>query len=160
MGAAHPWHCYSPKSMVFVENFRSIPSLVSRSLLIIISYLPALESSTWHFHVTIFIALRTGKDNYTFTIQLFVVFPACVLHFVEFTGLNLFLSFWVIRPLTIEEVHPLYNSIRKLLLSDLCRRTFIQPCIIGEWWFWIRLVILVFFCTGVLLIKISKRSEV
>ena len=70
MGAIHPWYGSSPHYMVFIESFWYIPRLLCRSLSIIISYRPEVDLSTWNFHITIFIALRLGKYNYTFTIKL------------------------------------------------------------------------------------------
>ena len=78
-----------------------------------------------------FIKLSTGKESSTLTIELVVNFPACVIHFVGFTGVYLFRTFLVIHPLTIMELHQLSNNRQKLLFSDISQRIFIHQCMIG-----------------------------
>ena len=54
--------------MTLSENLRSSPNVVSRYLPMIISYLPLVDLLTWHFHVTISVALNFGKQNVYFPI--------------------------------------------------------------------------------------------
>ena len=66
-GAKHPLHGTSSPMMIFSENLRSSTSAMSRSLPRIISYPPLVDSYTYRFHVTIFVALNSGKQESMFT---------------------------------------------------------------------------------------------
>ena len=70
----HPFYGLSPPNMMCLENLSSSPSSISRYLPRIISYLLLVESSTWHFHVMIFVALNYGREKSTITISLVVNF--------------------------------------------------------------------------------------
>ena len=89
MGAMNPWYGTSSYSIVLQDNLRFISKVVSRSLPIIILYQDSVELSTWHFHVTIFIALDYGDLNYVSPIELVVKFPDCVLHSMDVSVLYL-----------------------------------------------------------------------
>ena len=55
-------------------------SVVIKYLSRIISYLPLVDLSTWHFHVAIFVSLNSGRQKYMFTFFEVVNFPAWVSH--------------------------------------------------------------------------------
>ena len=93
------------------EKLISSPSVVSRYLPGIILYLPVVELSTWHLHVTIFFALNSGNQKSTFTFFEFVTFLAWVSHVVSTVSFDL--SFDVSLPITIVELIPLSNRIQK-----------------------------------------------
>ena len=103
---------------------------MSRSLPRIISYLPVVDLSTWHFHVMIFVALNYGKKIYMFTFFEVVNFPAWVPHIVCIVSFDL--RFEVSLPITIMELLPLSNIVRKFLNFDFPLQVFIQPYRIGE----------------------------
>ena len=130
MGSKHPSYVPSPPIMMFPENLISSPSAVNRSLPRIISYLLLVELSTWHFHDTILVALNSGKQNSMFAFCEVVNFPAWVSHVVsvEFFGLN----FYVSLPITVVELLPLSNRIRKSWNNYLPLQVFIQTCSIVE----------------------------
>ena len=121
MGNVHTWYGPPPNYMVSVECFRSIPRLVSRFLPIIILYQPSVELSTCHFHVMIFFALRSGKDNSTFTIKLVVKSPACVFHSTDihtsmyYRRVVVVLTFFILRNTEFVQHHAfIYNFRCKL----------------------------------------------
>ena len=87
--------------------FRSSPSAVSGSLPRIISYLPLVDLSIWHFHVTIFFALKSGKKKYTFSFFEVVNFLAWISRVVS----NVYFVFCF----DISLMLPLSNRIRKNL---------------------------------------------
>ena len=130
IGAEHPLCGPSLPCMVFSENFRSSPSVVSSSLPSIISYLPVVDSSTWHFHVMIFVALNSGKQKSMFNLFEVVNFPAWFSHIVSTVSSDL--SFDVSLSITIVELPPLSNRIQKFLNFAFTLRVFIQPCRIDE----------------------------
>ena len=114
---------------MFIE-FKFNPNSVHISCPKIISYLPLLESSTWHFHVMTFAALSAGKVKSTVTLRLVVIFPASVCHWI-----TAFLSgfiFLTSLPIAIVVVHSLSNKIQNFLNFALRFLVFIHPCRIGE----------------------------
>ena len=130
MGAEHPLYGPYPPSMTFSENLRFSTSAVSSSLPRIISYIPLVDLSMCHFHVTICVALNSGKQKSTFTFFEVVNFPAWVFHVVFYD--YFVLDFEISLPITIFEMIPLSNSIQKNLNFALPLQVFIQPCNIGE----------------------------
>ena len=76
------------------------------------------------------VALNSGRQNSTFTINEVVKFQAWVFHVVsvEFFGL----IFSVSLPTIIVKLLPLSNTIRKFLNNALPLQVFIQPFSIGE----------------------------
>ena len=82
MGDKHPLYFPFPPIMAFSENLRSSHSVVSRSLPRIVSYLPLVDSSTWHVYVTISVALNYGKQKTMLPFFEAVNFPAWVSHIV------------------------------------------------------------------------------
>ena len=93
-------------------------------------YLLLLDLSTWHFHVTIFVALNSSKKRSTFTFFEAANLPDWVSYVVSAVYFDL--SFDVSLPITIVELIPLSNRIRKILNFDFPLRVFIQPCRIDE----------------------------
>ena len=130
MGEEHPLYGPFPPSMTLLENLISIPSAVRRSLSSIISYLLLVESSMWHFHITIFAVINSGRRKYTFTFFGVVKFRAWVYHVVF--PYYFVLIFDASLPTKIFEVLPLSNRIRKKSNFSLPLRVFIQPCRIGK----------------------------
>ena len=129
IGAEQLSYGSSPPIMTFSENLISSPNEVSRSLPRIISYLPLLDLLTWHFHVTIFVALNSGYQNFTFILFEVVNLPASVYHIFFVT--SFYLRFEVSLPVTIVELLLLPNRIQKFVNFALPLRVFIQPCRIG-----------------------------
>ena len=103
---------------------------MSRSLLRIVSYLPVVDSSTWNFHVRIFVTLNSGKQKYMFTFSEVVNFPYWVSQVVS--AVSFYLIIEVNLPIKIVELLPLFNSIRKFLNFAFLLRLFILHCKIGE----------------------------
>ena len=91
--------------------------MVSRALPRIISYIPLVDSSTWNFYVTIFVALNYGRQKYTFNFFEVVNFPAWVSHLVS--SVSFVLCFDVSSPVTIVELLPFFNRIIKFLKFPL-----------------------------------------
>ena len=108
----HPFYGPSPPIITFSENLRSSPSAVIMSLPKIISYILLVDLSTWHFHITILVALKSGKKKSTFTFFEVVNFPAWVSHVFVFA---FYLSFDFSLPITIVELFLMSNRIRKFL---------------------------------------------
>ena len=129
MGAVHPLKPPSSDLMAWSENFRFNYNYVDKYLPRIIFYIPLAKSSMWHLHITTFFALSSGKVNYTSTLRLVIILSACVCHFI--TAPFLVCSFLTRIPITIVEVHPLFNRIRKFLNFALPFLAFIHPCRIG-----------------------------
>ena len=78
-------------SMACLEFFTFNPSSVNISLPKIMSYLPLLESSTLHFHVTTLVALSAGKVKSTLTLKLVVILlPVFALHHIIFYQIQFF----------------------------------------------------------------------
>ena len=130
MGDDHPLYGPSPPIMTFLENLRSSPNVVIGSLPRIISYLPLVDSSTWYFHVTILVQLNSGKKQSIFTFFKAVNFPFWVSQI--FFAASFYLSFDIRLPITIFELLPMSNIIRKFFNFALPLRLFIQPCSIAE----------------------------
>ena len=82
IGDEHLLYGPSPPIIELSENSISSPSVINRSLPRIISYLPLVDSLTWNFHVTILVALNSGKQKSTFTLFEIVNFPGWVYHTV------------------------------------------------------------------------------
>ena len=80
MGDVYPLKVPSSASMTWSDSYRFNPRAVNRSLPNIIPYIPLAESSTWHFHVEISVAISSGKVNYIYTFLLVVILPTCVCH--------------------------------------------------------------------------------
>ena len=80
MGGVEPLKVPPPASMAWSDNFRFNPKVVNISLPKIIEYLPLEDSSTWTFHVTVFVTLISGKVKSTLTFRLLVIVPADVCH--------------------------------------------------------------------------------
>ena len=130
IGAEHPSYGTSPSIITLIEHLRSSPKAVSSYLLRIISYLLLVDSSMWHFHVTIFVALKSGTKNSTFTFSEVVNFLAWVSYIVFADYFDLI--FDVSLPITIVELIPLSNRIWKFLNFAFPLRVFIYPWRIGE----------------------------
>ena len=130
IGVDHPLYGPYLPMMTLSENLRSVPNTVSRSLLRIISYILLVDSSMWNFHVTIFVALNSGKKNSTFTFSEVVNFLAWVSYIVFADYFDLI--FDVSLPITIVELILLSNRIRKFLNFAFPLQVFIHPWRIGE----------------------------
>ena len=115
-----------------IRSFEFNPNSVYIYLPKIISYLPLAESSTWHFHATIFFALSSGKVKSISTLILVVILPDCMCHYsiAYFLGTDLFTSLTI----TTVKLYPIYNRIRKFINFALPFLVFIHPCRIGEEW--------------------------
>ena len=116
--------------MTLSENLRSSPSALSIFISRIISYIPLVDLSMWHFHVTIFVALNSSRQKSTLTFFQVVNLPDRVCHIVSDD--YFYLIFGISLPIKIVELILLSDIIRKLLNSDLPLRVFMQPCRIGE----------------------------
>ena len=116
--------------MTLSEKIRFSISAISRYLPRIILYLQLMDSSLWHLHVTIFVALNSDKQKSIFTFLEVVKFPLLISHLVS--DISLDLSFEVNLTITIVELILLSNIIRKFLKLDLLIQVFIQHCKIGE----------------------------
>ena len=84
----------------------------------------------WNFHVTIFVALKSGRQKLMFTLFEAVNVSDWVSH--VFSAVSFVLSFDVSLPVTIVELLPLSNIIQKFLNSALPLRVFMQTCRIGK----------------------------
>ena len=111
MYAENPSYGQYPPIITLSENLRSSPSSVSWSLSRIISYLLLVDSSTWNFHATNFVALNSGNQKSIVSFFELVNFPAWVSHVVF--SVYFYLSFDVSLPITIVELIPLSNIIPK-----------------------------------------------
>ena len=120
----------SSASMIWSDNFKLNPNSFNKYRPKIISHLPLTELSTWIFHVMTFVALSAGKLKSTLTLRLVVILPDCVGHYIIPSVSEC--SFSTSLPITFMELHPLSNSIRKLLNFALPLLVFIHPCRIGE----------------------------
>ena len=127
IGPEHPLYGPSPPIMTLSEHLIYIPNAVSRSQPRIISYLPPVDSSIWHFHVTISIALNSDRHRSTFALFEVVNFPACVYHIVS--AVYLVLSFYVSLPVTTDSAVQQNSGV---LYFAFPLRVFIHPCRIGE----------------------------
>ena len=104
--------------------------MVSRALPRIISYIPLVDSSTWNFYVTIFVALNYGRQKYTFKCLEVVNFPVWFSHLVS--SVSFVLCFDIASPIKTVEMLPFFNRIRKFSNFPLLLRLLIQPCRFGE----------------------------
>ena len=127
--------------MTRLENLCYDPKWISKYLPKIIWYLPLVDSSMWHFHVTIFVALNSGRQNSTFTFFEVVNFLDCIFH-VVFVVL-ICLSLYVSLTIKIVELIQLSNSIWNFLHSAHPIQVFIHPCGIGEYWLFLVFALLV-----------------
>ena len=108
MGFVDPLKGPSYALMTCSEDFIFNPNYVNRYRPKIILYLPLVDSSTWHFHVTTFVTLSAGNMKSTLTLRLVVIFPACVCHYI---GASFYVdSFSTRLPIKIEELHPMSNN--------------------------------------------------
>ena len=75
-------HLKGPSSvlMTWFDNFRFNHNSVKKFFLRIKSYLPLAKSSTWHFYVTTFVAITSGRLNSTSTLMLVVILTAYMCH--------------------------------------------------------------------------------
>ena len=64
MGYVDPFKGLSPSLMACLENIACNTYAVNRSISKIISYIPSVDSYMWHSHVTIFVAINSGKLKY------------------------------------------------------------------------------------------------
>ena len=119
---------------VMFRWFKFNPNYVIISCPEIILYLTLSDSSTWHFHVTTFIAISAVKVKSTLTLILVVIVPACMCHCIKayLSGC----SFSIRLPIKIVEIHPLSNRLRKALKFDQPCLVFVHPFIIVEWQMW------------------------
>ena len=78
MGALDPLKGPSSDLMTWSDNFKFNPNYFNKSLPRIILYLPLAESYTWHYRVTTFVALSSGKVEHTSTLKWLVILPDCV----------------------------------------------------------------------------------
>ena len=110
MGSVYPlkYPLYPP--MAWLDHFLFNPNYINRYLPNIISYIPLAESSTWHFHVTIFFTLSSGKVNSIVTFELIVILPVFLFRSITASFLG---QFFFCLPNLIVELHPLYNIIQK-----------------------------------------------
>ena len=129
IGAEHPSYGPLPLFMTWLENLRYNPVVVSKYLPMITSYLLFVESSTWHFHITILVAIKFRKHNSTFTFFEVVKFPDWVSHVV--ITVSFYSSFDISLTITSVEVLPLSNMIQKFLNFALPIRVSIHPFSIG-----------------------------
>ena len=95
--------------MEYSKQNRYNTNYVNRSLPKIISYMLLVESSTWKFHVDIFVAISLGKGKSILTFRLVVILPACVWYCI--TEYFLWLSYVISLIIAIVELHPLSNKI-------------------------------------------------
>ena len=107
IGTEHPSYGNYSLIMTLSENLRSSPNVVSSYLSRIISYIPLVDLLTWHFHVTIFVSLNSGKQTSTFTFFEVVNFQAWVSHIIFAVSFDL--NFDVSLTITIVELIPLSN---------------------------------------------------
>ena len=130
MGDKNPSYGLSAPIITFSSNLRSSLNAVSSSLPRIISYLPLVDSSTWHFHITILVALNNGNQKSMFIFFEVVNLPSWVSCIVFADYFDLIVD--VSLPITTIELLPLSDIIWKLLNFSLPILVFIQPCRIGE----------------------------
>ena len=130
MGVVDPLKGPSYTSMTCSDNFIFNPNYVNRFRTKIMSYLPLEESSTWKFQVTIFIALILFKVENILTFILVVILTPVYAFLSQHIFLGLIFSIRIL--VTIVELHPLSNNIRKLLNFALPFCVFVHPCTIGE----------------------------
>ena len=78
IGAVDPLKVPLSASMMWSENFKYNPYSFIISFNKIALYLTLAESFTWHFHITTFAALRSGKVKSTSTLILVVILPSCM----------------------------------------------------------------------------------
>ena len=122
----------SPPTMAFSEKWICSPSAVRKYLLKIILYLLSMESATWHYHVTVFVALNSGRQKSIVAISLTVRSMLWVFHIVVEDFLRL--SFDIRLFIKIVQLMQLSNKIRKCLNFDFPLRLIIHPCSIWNWW--------------------------
>ena len=127
----HPLHGIYTPIVTFSDNLISCPNVVSRSLPRIISYLLFVYLLTWHFHLTILVALNSSKKKFIFTFFEVVNSPAWFSHMVLADSFHL--SFDVSLTITMVELLLLSNIIRKFLKFALPLWVFIHPRRIGEY---------------------------
>ena len=132
MGFVNPFKVPPSASIQCSKNFRFNPNYFNRFIINIMSYFLLSYSSTWQFHVTIFVALNSGKVKSILTLRLVVILPSCVCHYitVSLLGLSLFISLIIM----IVELHLLSNKIWKFLNFSLPFCVFIHQGRIGYWW--------------------------
>ena len=123
-GAYHSLKGPPPLIMTDLGNFRSSTSMAGGYLYKIISYLLLEDSSTWHFHITIFFAPNSGKHNSTFTSFEGVNFLTLVSYVV--VTAYFCLSFDFILPIRFLEPLPFFSRIRKFLNFYFPLQVFIQ----------------------------------
>ena len=132
MSEKHPSCVPSPLIITLSENLICSPSEVSRSLPKIMSYLLSSDSSTWHFRVTVFVALSYGRQKSTFAFFGVVNFLYWVSHVVCYSSFAL--SCDIILSTTIVEILPLFKIIWNIFNFAFPLQVFIQLCRIGEGW--------------------------
>ena len=125
MGVVDPLRGPSSASMTCSDRFKFNPNYVNISCPNTIFYLPLVKS-----HVTTFVVLSAGKVKSTLTLILVVIFTTCLCHCIaeSFSGH----SISTILIITIAEVHPQCNIIRKFKNFALPLPVFIHSCRIGE----------------------------
>ena len=126
MGSNDTFKGLSSVSMTCSENYIFNTNAVIISVTKIILYFPLAESSTWQFHVTIFVALSSSKVKYILTFILVEISPTYVCHCI--TTSFLWLSFFISLLITIVELHTLSNMILRFLNIALTLQIFIHPC--------------------------------
>ena len=132
MGAVTPLKGKSSASMTRSNFFRFNHKYINISLPNIMSYLRLLESSTWTFPVTFFLATISGRIKSILNFRLVVIIRAFMCHWI--TAFYLGVSFFIRFTITIVELHPLYNRVWKLLNFALHFLVFIHLFIIRECW--------------------------
>ena len=119
------------------ESFIFHTNSVHISLPNVMLYLYLVESNTWNFYVTIFVALNPGRVWNILTFVLVVRIPPCVCHCIA----DFFIILVIRILIKIVELHQQSNKIHKFVNIALPPRVFIHPCKIGESWQYIYLCI-------------------
>ena len=132
MGAVKPLKGSSSDSMTWSDSYKFNANYVYKYLCKNILYLTLVHSSPLYFHVTSLVVLIWDKVKSFSTLGSVVIFPAFVYHCI--TESFLLCSFPTRLPITIVEICPLYNRIRKFLNLDLPFFVFIRTCRIGDNW--------------------------
>ena len=130
MGDVYPFKGPPPASMTRLEKFIFNNNDINIYLSMIILYLSLSESSIWNSHVTISVALNSGKVKSILTSRLVLGLPSFVCHCI--TAYVLVLSFIIILLINTAEKNPPSNNTWKLVHFSFPRSVFIHPCIIGE----------------------------
>ena len=128
MGAINPLKVLSYALMMCSESHIFNPNAVNISLSKIMSNIYLVEWPTWQFHVTVLVALSSGKVKSIITFILVVTLATCVWNCtaVSFLGFSFAISLLII----IVELHTLSNRILKTI--SLPFGVFVHPCRIGE----------------------------